>query len=378
MQHMAASFTLQDEAYMRRALALAERGRGHVEPNPVVGCVLVRDGRVVGEGYHRKYGGPHAEVWALRDAGARARGATAYVTLEPCCHYGQTPPCTEALITAGVKRVIAAMRDLSPPVCGQGFARLKAADIQTAGGLLESESVWMNAAYLKRKFTGRPWVILKWAQSLDGKIATRTGDSKWISGEAARAWVHRLRGRLDAIVVGVGTAIADDPLLTCRVGRPRRIATRIVLDPSLRLPATAQLVRTVKDAPTLVVTDRRKADTTKARRLRRAGVEILGLRLTRRGLDLGTLLDDLGRRGMSNVMIEGGGRTLGAFYDAGLADEALVFVSPRLISGREAVSPLAGKGPATMSELRRPVRLEQKRLGGDTLYKLVFTDPARF
>jgi len=399
-------FTADDERHMRRALALAERGRGRVEPNPVVGCVLVRRGQIVGEGYHRNYGGPHAEVWALRRAGAEARGATAYVTLEPCCHYGQTPPCTEALIAAGVVRVVAAMRDLSPPVCGQGVARLKAAGIEVSAGLLETESMRMNAAYLKRKFTGRPWVILKWAQSLDGKIATRTGDSKWISGEASRAWVHRLRGRVDAIVVGVGTAIADDPLLTCRHGRPRRIATRVVLDAGLRLPVAAQLVRTARQTPTLVVTDRRLVDSQRARRLVRAGVQVMGVERcglagsggrpgrarprglkpealrrgysTQSGLDLKAMLDELGRRGMTNVMVEGGGRTLGAFHDAGLADEALVFVSPRLIGGRDAVSALAGDGPASMSELRQPAWVERRRVGDDTLYCLVFTDPAQF
>ena len=202
-------------------MALAVRGQGAVEPNPMVGCVLVRGGRVVGEGWHKRFGGPHAEVEALRAAGRAARGATAYVSLEPCCHFGKTPPCTDALIAAGVSRVVAAMRDPFPKVRGRGRRLLEAAGIKVGMGLCEAEAMRLNAPYLKRQRTGRPWVILKWAQSVDGRIATRTGDSKWISSEDSRAQAHDLRGRVDAVIVGVGTVRADDPLLTCRHGRPR-------------------------------------------------------------------------------------------------------------------------------------------------------------
>jgi diaminohydroxyphosphoribosylaminopyrimidine deaminase/5-amino-6-(5-phosphoribosylamino)uracil reductase len=372
-------FTSRDEAFMRRGLALAARGRGRVEPNPMVGCVIVRGGRVVGEGYHRRFGGPHAEVHALGDAGAAARGATCYVTLEPCCHQGKTPPCTDALIAAGVRRVIVAMRDPFPLVRGKGFRQLRACGIDVAVGLLEADAVRLNAPYLKLQRCGRPWVILKWAQSLDGKVATRTGDSKWISGERSRAYAQRLRGRVDAVVVGVGTVVKDDPLLTSRYGRPCRVAARVVIDPHLRVPMTARLVRTAKRYPTIIAGDRKLLAGKKAAALGKAGLELVGLgRDPSGGLDLGALLDELGRRRMTNVMVEGGGRTLGAFHDAGLADEAVVFVAPRLIGGQQAPSPLNAEGPAMLGEIAPPVWARRTRCGQDDVYHLGLTDPSNW
>lgn len=359
---------------MRRALALAARGRGGVEPNPMVGCVLVKNGRIVGEGYHRRFGGPHAEVNALRSAGRRARGATAYVTLEPCCHHGKTPPCTDALIAAGIVRVVAAMRDPFPKVRGRGVRLLRSAGMDVAIGLCETEARRLNGPHIKLQRMGLPWVILKWAQSLDGRIATRTGDSKWISGEAARRRVHRLRGMVDAVIVGVGTAIADDPSLTCRWGRPQRVATRMVLDPSLRTPVNARLVRTAREVPTILVTGPRSGSAAKRRTFERAGVELLRVGCGPDGLDLTAMLRELGRRGMANVLVEGGGRTLGSFLDAGLADEALVFVSRRLMGGREAVAAVGGRGPELMKELCRPVWSRLSRCGEDDVYELRFTE----
>ena len=226
---MAADF---DSRMMLRALELARRGEGIVEPNPMVGCVVVQGEEIVGEGWHQRFGGPHAEIEALRAAGAKATGATLYVTLEPCCHHGQTPPCSDAVIQAGIGRVVAAMRDPFPKVAGGGIQQLMSAGIDVEVGLHEQEARELNAPYLKLLATGRPWVIAKWAMTLDGKLATKTGDSKWISGEASRRVVHELRGRVDAIVVGRRTAALDDPLLTARLekGSPPRIATRIVLD----------------------------------------------------------------------------------------------------------------------------------------------------
>ena len=376
---MVEALTLQDEAFMRRALALAARGRGRVEPNPMVGCVIVRGGRIVGEGYHRRFGGPHAEVYALSEAGPAARGATCYVTLEPCCHHGKTPPCTDALIAAGVKRVVVAMRDPFPLVRGKGFRQLRACGIDVAEGLLETDAVRLNAPYLKLQRCGRPWVTLKWAQSLDGKIATRTGDSEWISGERSRAYAHRLRGRVDAVVIGVGTVVKDDPLLTCRQGRPRRVAARVVIDPHLRVPMTARLVRTARRYPTIIAVDRKLLAGRKAAGLRKAGLELVGLGRDRSvGLDLGALLDELGRRRMTNVMVEGGGRTLGAFHDAGLADEAVVFVAPRFIGGRQAPSPLNAEGPATLGEIAPPVWVGRSRCGQDDVYHIGLTDPSNW
>jgi len=375
MSSMAQGFTSQDEVWMRRALALAARGQGRVEPNPMVGCVLVRNGRVVGEGYHRRFGGPHAEVNALSAAGVQARGATVYVTLEPCCHFGKTPPCTDALVAAGSRKVIAAMRDPFPAVGGRGLRRLRSAGIEVVSGLCQADARRLNGPYLKRLRTGQPWVILKWAQSLDGKIATRTGDSRWISSRRSTVYAHRLRGRVDALIVGVGTVVADDPLLTCRHVRPRRIATRIVLDPTLRTPLRARLVRTAGRIPTIIVTGRQAARGPRRRRYERAGVNILGVRSTRAGLDLKALLEELGRRGMTNVMVEGGGRTLGAFYDAGLADELVVFVARRIIGGRLAPSPLSGEGPRRLREIRPPVAVRRLRSGPDDLYHVLLSDP---
>lgn len=360
---------------MRRALRLAIRGQGSVEPNPMVGCVIARGDRVLGEGWHRRFGGPHAEVEALRACKSSPRAATAYVTLEPCCHFGKTPPCTDALIEAGITRVVAAMGDPFPKVRGGGVRKLRAAGIEVETGLLEPEARRLNAPYLKLQRTGRPWIILKWAQSLDGKLATRSGDSKWISGEASRGLAHRLRGRIDAVIVGVGTVLADDPLLTCRVGRPRRIAARIVLDPDLRTPPGARVLRTAGAVPTIIVTGAQRGRTRKANTLARRGAEILPLPGSKANFDLGRLLDELGRRGMTNVMVEGGGRTLGAFHDAALADEAIVFVSPRLIGGDNAPSALGGTGPDHMHDLRSPASIRVSRLGTDFVYHLRW-DPA--
>ena len=221
-----------DERFMARALEFAARGEGAVEPNPMVGCVMVQDGQIVGEGWHQEFGGPHAEMNALKQAGSKTVGATAYVTLEPCCHQGKTPPCTKALIT-GIKRVVAAMEDPFPPVDGGGIEELEAAGIECESACSEDAARQLNAPYLKRITTGRPWVIAKWAQTLDGKIATPTGESQWISSETSRAVVQQFRGRVDAIVVGSGTARVDDPLLTARPANPadvKRMATRVVVD----------------------------------------------------------------------------------------------------------------------------------------------------
>lgn len=372
---MSKRLRFDESVHMRRALMLAARGLGRVEPNPMVGCVLVRGGRVVGEGYHRRFGGPHAEVEAIRAAGKAARGATAYVTLEPCCHHGKTPPCTDALLNLGIKRVVAAMTDPSPRVAGRGLAILRRAGVQVEVGLCHDEAVQLNGPYLKLRRHRLPWVILKWAQSIDGKIATRTGESRWISGEESRRWVHQIRGRVDAIVVGVGTVIADDPLLDCRYGRLRRVAARIVLDPHLRTPSDAQLIRTATQIPTIVVTAP-GLENRKSRAFERAGVEILGIRRDSRGLDLRAMLKQLARRGMSNVLVEGGGRTLGIFFDRGLADEAIVFISRRLIGGESAISPLSGRGPGRMKEIRQPVWTRLTRIGGDDVYRVGLTDPA--
>jgi diaminohydroxyphosphoribosylaminopyrimidine deaminase/5-amino-6-(5-phosphoribosylamino)uracil reductase len=364
------------ERFMRRALKLARRGSGCVAPNPMVGCVLVRAGRVIGKGYHHRFGGPHAEIEALRLIQGSLRGCTAYVTLEPCCHYGKTPPCTESLIAAGVRRVVFAVRDPFPKVHGKGARMLRRAGIETISGVCETEAIDLIAPYLKLQRQGQPWVILKWAQSLDGKIATRSGDSQWISGPASRRLVHAIRGRVDAILVGVGTIVADDPLLTCRDAPRKRIATRIVLDPTLRIPVSSQLVRTAHETPTMVVAQKGRAISSKIKRLQASGVEVMQIPGMRRGLDLNALLKSLGKRSVSEVLVEGGARTAGAFCDAGLVDEAIVFVSPRLIGGAQAPSALSGMGAESMSDIVRPYRTHISRLGDDLVYRLQLSDPA--
>lgn len=348
MQTVATDF---DEAtlYMARALELAERGLGAVEPNPMVGCVVVApDGAVVGEGYHTRFGAPHAEVEALRRAGKAAAGATLYVTLEPCCHQGKTPPCTEAILAAGIKRVVAAMRDPFPKVAGGGFEALRKAGVAVETGLLEPAARELNAPYLKLVETGRPWVIAKWAMTLDGKLATRTGDSKWISGEASRRIVHELRGRMDAILVGRGTAEADDPLLTARPAGPR-IATRIVLDSSASLSSRSQLVQSSADAPVMVVVSDSATDANR-NRLSEHGCEVFVAAGETPGERIEALLKELGSRGMTNVLVEGGGTLLGTLFDARAIDEVHAFVSPKIVGGSAAASPVAGQGIARMAD----------------------------
>lgn len=354
---------------MGRALRPAARGEGRVEPNPMVGAVIVRGAQIISEGWHRRFGGPHAEVEALRAAGRRARGSTVYVTLEPCCHWGKTPPCTDALIAAGVRRVVVAVRDPFPPVAGRGIRRLRAAGMRVDVGILEKEARQLNAPFFQRVTTRKPWVILKWAQSLDGKIATRAGESKWITSLESRRRAHTLRGRVDAVVVGIGTVMTDDPELTCRLVRPRRVATRVVLDTHLRIPLRSKLVRTARRTPVLVFCGR-SAPATRQRRLAEAGVEVCTIPSRRAGLSLVALLDELGRRSMTNVMIEGGGKLLGSFFDAGLANEVVAFVAPKLIGGAAAPGPLGGEGIAAIKTASHGKVIERRMCGGDWMWRI--------
>ena len=356
---------------MQRALALAGRGRGYVEPNPMVGCVIVKAGRVIAEGYHRRFGGPHAEVVALRKAGPAARGATVYVTLEPCCHHGKTGPCTDSLVAAAVRRVVAAMPDPAPQVSRKGFGKLRRAGIEVATGLCREQAERLNAPYLKRLHTGLPWVLLKWAQTIDGKLAAAGGQSKWITGQPARKQAHLLRGRVDAILIGVGTVLADDPMLTCRLVRPRRIARRIVVDGRLRLPANCKLVRTARQVPVVVACARSSARqrTRKVDMLRQAGCEVLALPQIGPGrIDLRLLLQQLGSQGATNVMVEGGGDLLGQFLDRQLADELVAFVAGRLLGGTGSMVPWP-KGVEKLSGSPRLDTPSLRRIGADWLLR---------
>ncbi len=352
-----------DGWHMRRALELAALGLGRAEPNPLVGCVIARGAEVIGEGWHRQYGGPHAEIDALAVAGPRAAGATVYVTLEPCCHFGKTPPCTQALIAAGVRRVVAAMTDPFPAVAGRGAEALRAAGIDVELGLCEAEAKALNAPYRKLLSSSKPWVLAKWAMTLDGKIATRTRQSRWISSEASRQRGHELRGRVDAIIIGSGTAAADDPLLTARPAGPRQ-AVRVVVDSRASLSSVSQLIRTARDAPVIVAAgpDAAPAD---RRRLESFGCEVLPLAGTTHHERLEQLLTELGRRRMTNILVEGGGRLLGNFFDVGQIDEVHVFVAPRLFGGADAPTPVGGLGVESPQSARVLGGVHWTELGGD-------------
>jgi diaminohydroxyphosphoribosylaminopyrimidine deaminase/5-amino-6-(5-phosphoribosylamino)uracil reductase len=318
----------------------------------MVGAVVAHGAEVIGEGWHRQYGGPHAEVEALAVAGGRARGATMYVTLEPCCHTGKTPPCAPAIVAAGISRVVIAHRDPFPEVDGRGVRQLEEAGINVEIGVCQDAALRLGAPYLKLVREGRPWMIAKWAMTLDGKIATRTGDSRWISSEASRAIVHQLRGRVDAIMVGRNTARLDDPLLTARPAGPRsagpRTPLRIVLDRRASLADDSQLVRTASDVPVLIAagTDATAAD---RQRLEAAGCEVFVLGAATPHGRVDQLLDELGRRRLTNVLVEGGATVLGSMFDHGQIDEVHVFIAPRLAGGAAAPSPLAGLGRGLMS-----------------------------
>jgi diaminohydroxyphosphoribosylaminopyrimidine deaminase/5-amino-6-(5-phosphoribosylamino)uracil reductase len=354
-----------DQSWMKRALELAERGRGYVEPNPLVGAVVVHDDRLVGEGWHQCYGEAHAEVNALSAAGEAARGATLYVTLEPCCHHGKTPPCTDAVLRAGVGRVVAAMADPFPQVAGQGAALLRAAGVAVEIGVEEKEARRLNAPYLKLLATGRPYVHAKWAMTLDGKIATRTSDSKWISGDASRRRVHELRGRMDAIVIGRGTAEADDPLLTVRPPGPRS-PVRVVLSSGWALRPTSQLVRTAQEVPLLFVTAR-PLGSKKTKELRDQGCEVLCLAVAEVTAFVPALLDELGSRRMTNVLVEGGSAVLGSFLDTGAVDEVHVFIAPRLAGGAKALTPIGGQGVEKIADAWPLAEWTIEQVGQDLL-----------
>lgn len=343
-----------DERFMRRALELAERGRGLTSPNPMVGAVLVgADGKIVGEGFHRQAGAPHAETEALAAAGAQAKGATLYVTLEPCAHHGRTPPCAPAVVAGGVARAVAALEDPNPLVAGRGLETLRQAGIAVTVGVLAGEAAAQNRAFLTAMRERRPHVILKGAVTLDGKIADWHGASKWITGEAARAHAHRLRGEADAIAVGIGTVIRDDPELTVRLDRPwPREPYRVVLDPGARTPPAARLIHAASPPRALIaVADVAPRD--RIERLEATGATVLSCPTRDGRIDLGALVSELFAREVRSLLVEGGGETHAAFLEAGLVDRVAVFVAPLLLGGREATSLVGGPG----RDLKEAVRL---------------------
>ena len=347
-----------DSDYMRMALDLAQQAEGRTSPNPLVGAVVVRDGQVVGRGYHTRAGAPHAETAALQDAGEAARGATLYVNLEPCCHHGCTGPCTEALLEAGVSRVVAAMGDPNPLVCGGGFQCLRAAGVEVTVGVLEAEARELNEVFLKYITTKRPFVVAKAAMSLDGKIATATGQSQWITGDAARAYGHQLRNRYDAILVGRGTVLADNPSLTTRLADGAgRDAVRVILDSGANISPEARVLNLDSPAPTIIAATTR-AESRKLTLLERAGARVL---ITNDGprVELFALMRKLGEMSITSVLLEGGAAVHAAAFEARLVDKVFWFIAPRIIGGANAPGPVGGEG---VSYLAETPRLEQVRL----------------
>lgn len=354
---------INDEFYMRLALQLAASASGQTGINPVVGCVLVKDGRVIGMGAHLKRGEAHAEIHALQMAGSEAKGSTAYVTLEPCSHHGKTPPCSDRLIREGVKRVVVAATDPNPLVAGSGIARLRASGIEVTAGVLERESVELNEAFNKFIVTRRPFVTVKSASTLDGKIAARTGDSKWITSGDSRSYVHTLRHRHQAIMVGIGTVLADDPALTTRLPVPGLNPIRVVVDSTLRIPHGARLVRD-GEAPTVVLTTDRAPDA------RRRELEALGVEVIDCGpgpaVDLRAAMERLGERELGSLLVEGGGRLSGALLEARLVDKLVLFFAPKIIGGGPAApGNFDFSGFETMREAIGLERLQVERFEND-------------
>ncbi|UCD95073.1 MAG: bifunctional diaminohydroxyphosphoribosylaminopyrimidine deaminase/5-amino-6-(5-phosphoribosylamino)uracil reductase RibD [Candidatus Zixiibacteriota bacterium] len=324
-----------DEKYIRLALELAEKGRGKTSPNPLVGAVIVKSGRIVGQGYHRKAGTPHAEINALSDARENARGASLYVNLEPCCHYGRTQPCTGEIIKAGVRKVIFSLRDPNPPVNGKGAAQLRKAGIRVRSGVLRKEAEQLNEVYLKFITTGRPFVILKTAQTFDGRIATGSGDSKWVTGSKARKLVHRLRAECDAVAVGAGTVRADNPSLTVRLMNGRN-PYRLIVSTGLKFPRTISLFNDNDDAKTIVATVENSA-----RKLNVKNLIVWEIKKGKGGLSLDDFLDKAGQFGISSLLVEGGATLATSFIKSGLVDKHYIFLAPKVLgAGIEAVGNL--------------------------------------
>ena len=346
---------------MLRAVELARRGEGLVEPNPMVGCVIVLDGEIISSGYHQKFGAPHAEINAMVDVSQDLlRRSTMYVTLEPCTHQGKTPPCVDAIIAAKPSRVCIGTTDPNPITAGRGVAKLKEAGIPVEVGIAQAECQEVIAPFTKYITLGQPFVIAKWAMTLDGKIATSQGHSKWISNSESQAVVHQIRGRVDGILIGAKTAAADNPMLTARPPGPR-IPTRIVLDSKAKLSPGSELIRTAEDYPTIVVChpDHKAA----ANRLIDVGVNIIYLENTDRNARISALLSELGGRNMTNVMVEGGGMLLGSFFDARAIDEVHIFVAPKLIGGADAITPIGGIGLPSMDQCVHLTKPELQLLG---------------
>lgn len=355
---------MEDRDYMALALELAKRGVGWASPNPMVGAVIVKEGRIIGQGWHEKCGQPHAERNALAACTESPQGSTIYVTLEPCCHYGRQPPCTQAILDAGIRRVVVGSGDPNPLVAGKGLALLRQAGVEITEHVLEDECVKLNEVFFHYIRTKRPYVVMKYAMTLDGKIAAYTGDSKWVTGAEARAHVQQLRHRYTGIMVGVGTVLADDPLLTCRIPGGRN-PTRIICDTQLRTPLTAQVVTTAKDSPTLLATC--CTDPKKRAAYEAAGCQVLTGPERDGHVDLNWLMDELGRREIDSILLEGGGTLNWAALEQGIVQKVLTYIAPKLAGGKEAKTPVEGTGISLMSQAIRLTHSTVTQIGEDFL-----------
>ena len=351
------------EKMMHRALVLARKGVGKTSPNPSVGCVIVKDGEIVGEGWHRMAGTPHAEVHALQAAEDLACGADVYVTLEPCSHHGKTPPCAEALISAGVARVFIGMTDPNPKVCGQGERLLQDAGITVQTGILEEECRLLNEYFIKHITTGLPFVISKSAMTMDGKIATAGGDSKWITSEEARRFAHTLRSEADAIMVGIGTVLADDPLLTARIPGSKD-PLRIIVDSGLRIPLSANVLREGQPSRTIIAT--LCDDPAKIAAIRERGADVLVCKARDCRVDLNDLIIRLGAMGILSILLEGGAELAGAMLRGGLIDKFCFFFAPKLVGGA-GMEPFAGQGAASMADVVALKNITVREFGADLM-----------
>jgi diaminohydroxyphosphoribosylaminopyrimidine deaminase / 5-amino-6-(5-phosphoribosylamino)uracil reductase len=358
----------RDIRHLMRAIELAAEARGHTSPNPLVGAVIVKDGRTIGEGYHHRAGEPHAERIALDACQEDPAGATIYVSLEPCCHEGRTPPCTDAIIEAGIRRVVIASDDPTPKASGRGLGILRDEGIQVDHGdaAIQEAAELLNQPFRKHARSGRPLVVFKSAMTLDGKVATASGDSKWISSEASRERAHRWRAECDAVAVGIGTALADDPQLTARVPGVARQPRRVVFDSTARLPLDSQLVQTADEVPTIVVCTR-AADRAATQQLEAAGVEVIRVQGSTDTQRICDGLDQLGDRDIQTLLLEGGPRLAGAFFDAGEIDQFHAFVAPLVAGGGRARAAIAGEGVDRIGAAARAAALEVERIGDDVL-----------
>lgn len=355
---------MEDTYYMRRAIALARMGAGFVNPNPMVGAVIVKNDRIIGEGYHEVYGGLHAERQALKHCSESAEGATLYVTLEPCCHYGKTPPCTEAIIENKIAKVVIGTLDVNPLVAGKGAEILRDNGIKVNVGVLENECRKLNKVFNKYISTKRPFVLMKYAMTADGKIATITGESRWITGEDSRQRVHNYRNDLSGIMVGVETVIKDDPMLNCRRQTPSKDPLRIVCDTRLRTPVSSKLVQTARDIPTVIATC--EDDKEKVAEYEKNGVKIIQVSKTQKGIDLYELMTKLGEMNIDSVLLEGGGTLNFSALESQIVDEIDVFIAPKILGGK-AKSPVEGAGIEKISEAIKLTPVGISQIGEDFL-----------